>query len=329
MESASITDPSLVDPSKIVARADLESLLAAIDRDVTNPDAGIFGPDSITWRINREAALFLGAGRAALLQLAHPWVAVALNQHSSLLSKPITRFHNTFRIVFTTIFGSTPQVLAAARSLHQLHTRIRGRIPAPVASYSQGSRYEANYLPALRWVYATLVQSAVLAYEFVLPPLTSGQREAYYAESKSLAALFGIPAEALPANWTSFMTYIAEMCDSSALGIDAQARVMAHALLSGSGSRVHLPHWYRALTTQCLPPRFRNEFDLSFGPAEERAVLLARRRLPRIYSRLPKSIRFVGPYHQALARLAQRQPGLLTRASNRFWIGQPLLPFDS
>jgi len=46
---------------------------------------GIFGAESVSWRINCESALFLGAGRAALLQLAHPWVAAALDQHSSLL----------------------------------------------------------------------------------------------------------------------------------------------------------------------------------------------------------------------------------------------------
>jgi uncharacterized protein (DUF2236 family) len=32
----------------------------------------------MTWRVNREAILFLAAGRALLLQLAHPWVAAAV-----------------------------------------------------------------------------------------------------------------------------------------------------------------------------------------------------------------------------------------------------------
>ena len=39
--------------------------------------AGVFGPDSAAWRVNGEAVIvFLGAGRALLLQLAHPWVAI-------------------------------------------------------------------------------------------------------------------------------------------------------------------------------------------------------------------------------------------------------------
>lgn len=311
----------------VVGRDDLEALHAALACKVVDPHAEIFGPDSISWRINREAALFLGAGRAALLQLAHPWVAVALKQHSSLMNNPIARFHNTFRVVFTMIFGSSAQAFAASRSLYQLHTRVRGELLSAVAGYAQGSHYEANHIPALRWVYATLVDSAVLAYEYVLPPLTESEREGYYAESKVLAGLFGIPPEALPANWVSFKTYVDEMCASSALGVDTLSRSMAHTILSGAGSWIYPPHWYRALTTAWMPERFREEFGLEFGEAEERMVKNAQHWLPRVYRSLPSSMRFTGPYHEARARLAGRGLGMLAQASNRFWIGEARMPF--
>jgi uncharacterized protein (DUF2236 family) len=312
--------------SGVVGRDDLEALLARVERNIANPCAGIFGPESITWRINRESALFLGAGRAALLQLAHPWVAVALEQHSSLMANPIARFHNTFRVVFTMIFGSAGQALAAARSLHALHTHIQGELPSAVAGYASGSHYEANYVPALKWVYATLVESAVMAYEFALPPLSEAQRETYYAESRVLAGLFGIPLAALPANWGAFRAYVGEMFTSHALGVDARSRAMAHNLLAGAGSRVKPPLWYRALTTAWLPVRFREEFGLDFGMAEEREIARVRRWLPRIYRALPSFVRFTGAYHEACARLGHRSPGLLTRASNRFWIGVERMP---
>ncbi len=311
----------------VVGRDDIEALHAAAACKVVDPCEGIFGPDSISWRINRESALFLGAGRAALLQLAYPWVAVALKQHSSLMNNPIARFHNTFRIVFTMIFGSSAQAFAASRSLYQLHTRIRGELPSAVAGYAQDSHYEANHIPALRWVYATLVESAVLAYEWVLPPLTDAEREDYYTESRVLAALFGIPAEALPRNWAAFKTYVEEMCASSALGVDTLSRSMAHRILSGAGSWIHPPHWYRSLTTAWLPERLREEFELEFVGAEEQAVAGAHCWLPRVYRALPSALRFTGPYHEARARLAGRGPGMLARASNRFWIGETRMPF--
>ncbi len=319
--------PLNANPENAVTRDDLELQLAALQLNISQPVAGIFGPDSISWKINRESALFLAAGRAALLQLAHPWVAAALDQHSSLLAKPIARFHNTFRVVFTMIFGSSAQASAASRSLYQLHTRIRGQIPDAVAGYSKDSPYKANQLSALRWVYATLVHSAVVAYESVLPPLTNAERAAYYAESTTLAALFGISRAALPPDWNSFETYIAEMCESQELGVSDRARSMAHSLLAGSGSWIHIPRWYRSLTTEWLTPRFRREFQLDFDSAQQESARKARLWLPKFYRKLPPSIRFVGPYHEALARLAARPPGFLTRRSNQFWIGQPQLPF--
>jgi len=319
--------PSSEDHAVSVSHRDSEALLAAVARQTVNPQAGIFGPDSVSWKINREAALFLGAGRAALLQLAHPWVATALAQHSALLSSPIARFHNTFRAVFTMIFGSLDQALGAARHLYALHTRIRGEMPEDVGSYRRGSHYEANEIGALRWVYASLIESAVLAYECAMPPLTAKELADYYAESKTLAGLFGIPAAALPENWEAFIAYNEQMAQSDALGVNPLSRAMAHNLLAGAGSWIHPPHWYRALTARWMPARFREEFALDFSAADQRAAEGAMRRLPGIYRRLPLSIRFVGPWHEASARLDRRPAGALTQASNRFWIGQPRLPF--
>jgi uncharacterized protein (DUF2236 family) len=89
-----------------VSQQEIERLWDSVAGHTANPRAGIFGPESVSWKVNRESALFLGAGRAALLQLAHPWVATALDQHSNLLNDPLARFHNTFRVVFTMIFGT-------------------------------------------------------------------------------------------------------------------------------------------------------------------------------------------------------------------------------
>ena len=319
---------SAADPASTVSQPNLEALLDEISARTPNPIDGIYGPDSLSWRINRESALFLGAGRAALLQLAHPWVATALAQHSTLLARPIARFHSTFRIVFTMIFGSLPQALTAARQLYARHTNVRGEIPQDVGDWQRGAHYEANEISALRWVHATLVESAVFAYECALSPLTAAEREQYYAESKILAALCGIPSSALPENWSAFAAYNQQMHASGALCVNDTARTMAHNLMAGSGSRIKPPSWYRALTVEWLPERFRAEFAFSFGPSEQAVAERARRRLPRIYKSIPRALRFSGPWHQAQARIAGRHVGMLTRFSNRFWIGQPLLPFS-
>ena len=312
-----------------VAPAQSESLIAAIARYSADPRAGVFGPGSASWFVNREAAVFLGAGRAALLQLAHPWVARALEEHSSVMERPIARFHNTFRILYTMIFGSLAHAQAAARHLYRLHTRIQGELQEDVSGWRRGAHYQANEIAALRWVFATLVESAELAWSCALGPMPATLREQYYAESKILASLFGLRDEDLPADWPAFAAYNREMHCSDQLGVSEVARGMAHGLLRGAGSWIPIPQWYRALTTDWLPERFRAEFGLRFSQADHLALLRARRRIPRLYARLPAAVRHVGPWHQAQARQTGRTVGPLTRLSNRFWIGTMLLPFDS
>jgi uncharacterized protein (DUF2236 family) len=319
--------PHTVAPETEALREDLERHITAVRDRVMRPVEGVFGAESVSWRINRESALFLGAGRAALLQLAHPWVAAALDEHSSLMARPIERFHNTFRVVFTMIFGTSEQAFRAARSLFGMHTKITGEIPEAVAGYAKGSRYEALQVPALLWVYATLIESAVIAYECVLPPLSEEEVASYYAESKVLAGLFGLTAQALPADWGGFKAYVAEMVASEALGVSDRARVMGQRIMTGAGSWIHIPRWYRALTAEWMPVRLRREFGMEFGEKEEASGLRAHRMLPVVYAMLPSGLRFVGPYQEARERLRGREPGLISKRANAFWIGQPSMPF--
>ena len=308
-----------------VSEANIEELLSELTRLPGEPRLGFFGPDSVSWRVNRESAVFLCAARAALLQLAHPWVAASLVHHSNLMNDAIGRFHSTFRVIYTMLFGTRAQAIAASRQLYGVHTGIRGELPNAVGSHPRGEHYEANEINALCWVHATLVESAILAYEFVLPPLPTGEREKYYAESKRMAALFGMPAGALPTDWAAFVRYTAEMIESPLLGVDECARSMGQSVLSGVGTWVHPPRWYRALTAFWMPPRFRAAFELSYGASEEETLRRVARRLPLLYPRIPRHLRFVGPFHEAEARLRGRSPGPLTRRNNRFWMGQPRL----
>src|SRR6202050_2678769 len=308
-----------------VSSEDNQRLLYSLKSLPGEARSGFFGPGSVTWRVNRESAVFLGAGRAALLQLAHPWVAVALAHHSTLLNDAIGRFQFTFRVIYTMLFGTRAQAVEASKRLYQRHTSIRGQLPHAIGSHVQGEHYEANEVAALRWVYATLVESAILAYDFVLPPLSPAEREQYYLESKRMAALFGIRAEDLPQDWAAFSRYTAEMFDSPQLGVDANALALANSVLSGAGTWIHPPHWYRSVTALWMPPRLRAGFELSFGPREQRAVDRAARWLPRLYPGIPELLRFVGPFHEAEARLRGRSPSALTRRSNRFWMGEPRL----
>lgn len=313
-------------PTRAVSAGDLESQLAELRRATPNPKLGLFGPGSVNWKVNRESALFLAAGRAALLQLAHPWVAAAIAQHSRTLDDPIGRFHNTFRVMFTISFGSLEQAFTAARRLHRLHESIRGLLPESAGRFRAGTSYQANEVEALAWVFATLVDSSLLAYDLALPPLSTPERQQYYAEGLQSAALFGIPPAEFPADLPSFERYMHSALQSDMLGVSTETRKLAHRLQAGAGLPVRVPFWYRALTTRLLPPHLREEFQFGFSEQERVAAKRALRWIQSIYPRLPSAVRFVGPYREAVERLRGRtRPSMFVRISNRLWVGQSAL----
>jgi uncharacterized protein (DUF2236 family) len=309
----------------IIEAMDFERSLARVRAEAAGPLEGAFGPDSVLWQIDREALVFLGAGRALLMQLAHPWVATAIAEHSEALQDPIGRFHRTFAIVFTLVFGSLDQALATARCLHQRHAAIRGSMPEGLGPFGKGSPYRANEVSALLWVHATLVDTALVAYELVHPPLRPEARERYYQESRLLGALFGIPPEAQPPDGAAFVRYLATTLASETLAVGAAARAIGTGVLSGAGG-VPVPRWYRDVTAALLPERLRTSFELPFDGGEQRRAARALGAVRRLHPALPARLRYVAPYYEALTRLSSRnRPDLATRALNRLWIGRPLM----
>jgi uncharacterized protein (DUF2236 family) len=315
-----------MDMPSLLSADDFEKGLETVREAAAGPIEGIFGPESLTWRVDREAAIFLGAGRALLLQLAHPWVAAAISEHSRTFADPVGRFHRTFNITFTMVFGTLDQALAASRRLHRRHAAINGILPQAAGRFEAGSTYSANEVSALRWVHATLVETALQTHDLVLPVLTNSEREQYWAEAKLYAALFGVRAADLPADWTSFAAYTEAMSRSDSLAVSPAARDIAQQIFSGSATGLRVPGWYRALTAHLLPERLREEFGFEFGEREQRSMKRALAWIRRIYPRLPMRLRAVGPYQEALARLqGDQQPGLAVRWLNRLWIGRPMM----
>jgi uncharacterized protein (DUF2236 family) len=308
----------------LVSENDLESALGFVRAGAAGSVEGIFGPASLTWRIDREAVIFLGAGRALLLQLAHPWVAAAIAEHSRTFADPIGRFHRTFDVVFTMVFGSLDQALGAAQHLHRRHAMIAGLLPETIGPFEKGSPYRANEVSALRWVHATLVETALMAHNLILPALTVDECERHWIESRLFGALFGIAPTDLPADWASFVAYNEAMAQSDILSVSTAARDVAEQIFSGGRTWLRPPSWYRALSVQMLPERLRVGFGFPFDEHERRVAERALEWIRRAYPTLPTRLRTVGPYQEAQARL-QGKPQLdwATRWLNRVWIGRP------
>ncbi len=293
----------------IVSRADLEESLARVRAAVAHPAHGLYGPGSIAWTIDKEAVLFLGGGRAALLQLAHPFVAYAVDQHSQTRVDPQGRFVRTFVNVFNMVFGDLDAAIKSARAVHNIHSRITGEIPEDVGSYPRGTPYAANDADALMWVHATLVHTAVRTYELIVRRLTDDERERYYRESRRFAYLFGIPDSVQPPTWRDFDAYVEDMLASDKLGVGTAAAEMGSFLFQAPRpSLAPVMRWYRAMTAWQMPPRFREPFGLTYGRAERALVRASLPALRAGYRFAPRPVRYVPAYVSARRRLAGRNP---------------------
>ena len=69
-----------------------------------------------------------------------------------------------------------------------------------------------------------------------------------------------------------------------------------------------------------------DNLGLPYDQAEQRLATTALSWIRSIYPALPASLRYVGPYQEALGRLSGKaRPSLFIQCSNRFWIGQGAL----
>ena len=199
------------------------------------PDvAGLYGPGSEAWRLNREAMLLLGAGpRALLMQIAHPLIAEGVDQHSSFREDPWSRLTATTRSYLTIVYGSGPQARAEIARLNRLHRSIRGPVRDPVARTStDAERYTARDPQLNLWVHATLVDSTIVAFDRWIEPLPRDRRVAYYAETRPIGRAFGVPEELLPPDLDAFEAYMALMCGPDGpIHVTPTARALAQVVL--------------------------------------------------------------------------------------------------
>ena len=290
----------------VVSREQLEASLAALCNDVAEPRAGILGPRSLVWRLGGDLGVFLGGGRAALLQLAHPFVAHAIDHHSRTRTDVTGRFQRTFRNVFAMLFGELDDALAAARRVHTVHARVRGQLPEAIAGYPAGTPYHANDADALRWVHATLLDTTLVVRERLDGPLATPLKDRYVVELHRFAQLFGIPRTDLPATWDEHARYMTTMLASDRLGVTAAAREMGQ-FLFGRQAPIQPPlgRIAEAITASLLPPHLARAFELRASPA---LVEYGLRAFAALYGRMPRRLIETPARSAAIRRLQGRPP---------------------
>jgi uncharacterized protein (DUF2236 family) len=252
-------------------------------------DPGLFGPGSITWRINREGVLLVGGGRALVLQVAHPLVAAGVTQHSNYREDPWGRLYRTLDLTTKIVFGDTGTADQAADRIRRVHTRVRGKTTESAGRFPAGTPYDANDPDNLMWVHATLVDTALLVYDRYVARLQAAEREAYYQEQKLLGEQFGVPRELQPKTYGDFNEYFDAMVATLSPELPFVARPLVEAL--------------NLATVGMLPQRLRGELGLAWGPNRERLLAASRTVFRGALRLLPGLLREFPPARSADRRL--------------------------
>jgi uncharacterized protein (DUF2236 family) len=285
------------------------------------PDAvlGFYGPASRMWRINREAVI-LGAGPAALLlQVAHPLVAEGVAQHSRFESDPIGRLRGTLRTTLDLVFGDGPTAEAAIRRLNRIHAGVRGPVQDPAARAATGAdAYRALDPELLLWVQATLIVTSVDAYARWVRPLDDVDREAFWAEARSVGVRMGIPLERSPATWADLIAWWDRtLAPDGPIQVTPTARALAPLILRPPMPLV--PAWGTHLLALpglgLLPERLREAYGIAWSPTRARladALALGVRAWTGV---VPARWRSLPPARRADARARRHQRHRAARAA--------------
>ena len=180
------------------------------------------------WRLSREHVILLHGPAAAVMQVAHPRIGLGVYQHSNFQSAPTDRLDRTLDAVYTMVFGTRAQALAAARKVHAIHRRVTGDAAAHnVPGEGQYSAFELNLL---MWVIATMIMSSVDGYERSVAKLNDSDKDAFYRDMRRLGTLFELPIEYGPQDWRSFLKYWDEQLADPQLGAHGISRKVAWAV---------------------------------------------------------------------------------------------------
>jgi uncharacterized protein (DUF2236 family) len=170
-----------------------------------NGDVGLFGPDSVTWKLHQEPILMLGGLRSLYLQALHPRAVAGVAQNSSFRSDPWGRLNRTSEYVGTVVYGSTPEVEAVASRLRRLHSRMTAVDPRT------GERFRIDEPDLLRWVHVAEVESFLTTARRAGLRLSDDEVDRYYTEQLRAAELVGLDPSTVPATAADVAAYYERM----------------------------------------------------------------------------------------------------------------------
>jgi uncharacterized protein (DUF2236 family) len=148
-------------------------------------EPALVSPDSVSWRVFKNPlSLFIGGVTAVIMELAEPRVRTGVWEHTTFRRNPIRRLGRTGLVAMVTIYGARSTAEAMIARVRRMHDVVAG-------TTASGEPYCANDPELLTWVQGTAAYGFLQAYHAYVQPLSSIERDRYYAEGVAAACLYG------------------------------------------------------------------------------------------------------------------------------------------
>jgi uncharacterized protein (DUF2236 family) len=156
--------------------------------DYSSPlgDPGLFGPDSVCWKVHADfTAMMTGGISALLLQALHPLALAGVWDHSSFRTDILGRLRRTATFIAGTTYGNRHDALALIERVKRIHLGVTGTLP-------DGREYRASDPALLTWVHVAEVSSFMAAHlHYVNQALPIAEQDQYFAETARIAEMLG------------------------------------------------------------------------------------------------------------------------------------------
>lgn len=158
----------------------------APDYDLPLGDPGLFGPDTVTWKIHADFASMMAGGLGALmLQSLHPLALAGVWDHSDFRGEMLARLRGTIAFVARTTYApraTAEQAIARVRAIHEKVTGIA----------ADGRPYSAEDPRLLTWVHCAEAWSFLVGYKaYCLRGVPCDMQDLYFKESARVAEALG------------------------------------------------------------------------------------------------------------------------------------------
>jgi uncharacterized protein (DUF2236 family) len=243
-------------------------------------DPGLFGPDSMAWRVHANPiALAVGGVAAVILELAEPRVRTGVWEHSIFRTDPLTRMRRTGEATLITTYGPTQAAEARIAMVGRMHARVSGTTP-------EGLAYTATDAELATWVHVTAGWGFLTAYDRYVEPLAAAEKDRYFAEGGRVGRMFGAPDP--PASLAEVEALFAAMRDKLVPHpiLHEFLRIVATTSPFGLAGRALQPLVVQA-AIDLLPAGLQGQLRLPVRPLQRAAAPATLKLLARLAWRTP------------------------------------------